>query len=82
MSMPSRLPHQIPQRNGVISMKTTPKIGKVSVINLVVDTTDMMLISQFGKIIRIDTKTMRSAGRSTSGVKLLNLDADDKVAAA
>jgi DNA gyrase subunit A len=67
---------------GVISMKTTPKIGKVSAINLVDDTTEMMLISQFGKIIRIDTKTIRSAGRSTSGVKLLNLDPDDKVAAA
>ena len=67
---------------GVISMKTTPKIGKVAAINLVDDTTEMMLISQFGKIIRIDTKTIRSAGRSTSGVKLLNLDADDKVAAA
>ncbi len=67
---------------GVISMKTTPKIGKVAAINLVDDTTEMMLISQFGKIIRIDTKTIRSAGRSTSGVKLLNLDPDDKVAAA
>jgi hypothetical protein len=39
-------------------------------------------ISQVGKIIRIDTKTIRSAGRSTSGVKLLNLDPDDKVVAA
>jgi DNA gyrase subunit A len=67
---------------GVISMKTTPKVGKVTAINLVDDTTEMMLISQFGKIIRIDTKTVRSAGRSTSGVKLLNLDTDDKVAAA
>jgi DNA gyrase subunit A len=42
----------------------------------------MMLISQFGKIIRIDTKTVRCAGRSTSGVKLLHLDTDDNVAAA
>jgi DNA gyrase subunit A len=67
---------------GVISMKTSNKIGKVTAINLVDDTTEMMLISQFGKIIRIDTKTIRSAGRSTSGVKLLNLDTDDKVAAA
>ncbi len=67
---------------GVISMKTIPKVGKVTAINLVDDTTEMMLISQFGKIIRIDTKTVRSAGRSTSGVKLLNLDTDDKVAAA
>ncbi len=67
---------------GVINMKTTPKIGKVASIQLVDDTTEMMLISQFGKIIRIDTKTIRSAGRSTSGVKLLNLDEGDKVAAA
>ncbi len=67
---------------GVINMKTTPKIGKVASIQLVDDTTEMMLISQFGKIIRIDTKTIRSAGRSTSGVRLLNLDNDDKVAAA
>jgi DNA gyrase subunit A len=41
-----------------------------------------MVISQFGKIIRIDTKTIRAAGRSTMGVRLLNLDQDDKVAAA
>ncbi len=67
---------------GVINMKTTPKVGKVASIQLVDDTTEMMVISQFGKIIRIDTKQVRSAGRSTSGVKLLDLDPDDKVAAA
>ncbi len=67
---------------GVINMKTTPKIGKVTSINLVDDTTEMMVISQFGKIIRIDTKTVRAAGRATMGVKLLDLDTDDKVAAA
>ncbi len=67
---------------GVINMKTTPKIGKVTSIQLVDDTTEMMLISQFGKIIRLDTKTIRAAGRSTQGVKLLNLDDQDKVAAA
>jgi DNA gyrase subunit A len=67
---------------GVIGMKTTPKIGKVTSIALVDDTTEMMVISQFGKIIRIDTKTVRGAGRNTSGVKLLDLDTDDKVASA
>ncbi len=70
---------------GVINMKTTAsdkKIGKVASILLVDDTTELMVISQFGKIIRIDTKTIRSAGRSTSGVRLLNLDNDDRVAAA
>jgi hypothetical protein len=29
--------------------------------------------SQFGKIIRIDTKSIRAAGRGTQGVKLLDL---------
>ena len=67
---------------GVINMKTSAKTGKVTSINLVDDTTEMMVISQFGKIIRIDTKSVRSAGRSTSGVRLLNLDTDDKVASA
>jgi DNA gyrase subunit A len=41
-----------------------------------------MVISQWGKIIRIDTKTVRAAGRATQGVRLLNLEPEDKVAAA
>jgi DNA gyrase subunit A len=67
---------------GVINMKATPKIGKVSSINLVDETSELMVISQFGKIIRIDTKSIRAAGRSTQGVKLLDLEDQDKVAAA
>ncbi|SNT31653.1 DNA gyrase subunit A [Granulicella rosea] len=67
---------------GVINMKTTPKIGKVTSIQLVDDTSELMVISQFGKIIRIDTKQIRAAGRGTMGVKLLDMDAQDKVAAA
>jgi DNA gyrase subunit A len=67
---------------GVINMNVTQKTGKVTGIQLVDDTTEMMVISQFGKIIRIDTKQVRAAGRATMGVKLLDLDTDDKVAAA
>jgi DNA gyrase subunit A len=67
---------------GVINMKATPKVGKVSSINLVDETSELMVISQFGKIIRIDTKSIRAAGRSTQGVKLLDLEPQDKVAAA
>ena len=43
---------------------------------------ELMVISQFGKIIRIDTKQVRAAGRATQGVRLLFLEPDDKVAAA
>jgi DNA gyrase/topoisomerase IV subunit A len=42
----------------------------------------MMLIFQFSKIIRIDVKTVCATSRSTSSVKLINLDTDDKVAVA
>ena len=67
---------------GVKNMAVTPRIGKVNTIELVDDTSELMVISQFGKIIRIDTKTIRAAGRATQGVRLLNLEPDDKVAAA
>ena len=67
---------------GVNNLKATPKVGKTMNILPVDDTSELMVISQFGKMIRIDTKTIRAAGRSTQGVKLLNLEPDDKVAAA
>jgi DNA gyrase subunit A len=67
---------------GVKNMAVTDRIGRVSSIQLVDDTSELMIISQFGKIIRVDTKTIRNAGRATQGVRLLNLDPEDKVAAA
>ena len=67
---------------GVINLKTTSRNGKVNAILLVDETSELMVISQYGKIIRIDTKTIRAAGRSTQGVKLLNLEDEDRVAAA
>ncbi|HEY0795704.1 MAG TPA: DNA gyrase subunit A, partial [Acidisarcina sp.] len=67
---------------GVINLKTMARNGKVQSIQLVDETSELMVISQYGKIIRIDTKTIRAAGRSTQGVRLLNLENDDKVAAA
>jgi DNA gyrase subunit A len=67
---------------GVINLKATPKVGKTTEILLVDETSEMMAISQFGKIIRFDTKQVRAAGRATQGVRLLNLEDGDKVAAA
>jgi DNA gyrase subunit A len=48
---------------------------------LVSEHSECMVISQFGKIIRIETSQIREAGRSTQGVRLLNLDSGDRVAA-
>jgi DNA gyrase subunit A len=67
---------------GVINVKTTERNGKVSGILLVDEHSEAMIISQFGKIIRIDTTQIREAGRSTQGVRLLHMEGGDKVAAA
>ena len=67
---------------GIINLKSTARNGKVVSIMLVNEKSEVMVISQFGKIIRVDTKTIRNAGRATQGVRLLNLEPEDKVAAA
>jgi DNA gyrase subunit A len=67
---------------GVINVKTTQRNGKVGGIMLVSEHSECMVISQFGKIIRIETSQIREAGRSTQGVRLLQLDSGDRVAAA
>jgi DNA gyrase subunit A len=67
---------------GVINMKTTGKTGKVVAILSVKEDTDLVIVSQNGKIIRIEASTIRQAGRSTQGVRLVSLEDGDKVAAA
>jgi DNA gyrase subunit A len=67
---------------GVINMKTTHKTGKVVGLLSVKEDSDLMIVSQNGKIIRIESSTIRQAGRSTQGVRLVTLEEGDKVAAA
>jgi DNA gyrase subunit A len=66
---------------GVINVKTTARNGKVVSIMLVNEESEVMVISQFGKIIRIGANTIRECGRSSQGVRLLHLEQDDRVAA-
>jgi DNA gyrase subunit A len=67
---------------GVINVKTTERNGKVSTIAQVSEKSQVMLISQYGKIIRMDSTTIRESGRSAQGVRLLHLEPGDRVAAA
>jgi DNA gyrase subunit A len=69
-------------KKGVINVKTTERNGKVSTIAQVAENSQVILISQYGKIIRMDSKTIRESGRSAQGVRLLNLEPGDRVAAA
>ncbi len=69
-------------RKGVINMKTTPKVGKVVAVLSVKEDTDLMIITEDGKIIRLESGEIRQAGRSTQGVRLVRMEDGDKVAAA
>ena len=67
---------------GIINVKTSPRNGKIVSIMLVNEKSEVMVISQFGKIIRIDSKTIRESGRGAQGVRLLHLEEGDRLAAA
>jgi Type IIA topoisomerase (DNA gyrase/topo II, topoisomerase IV), A subunit len=38
-----------------------------------------MCLTSIGKMIRVDMETIRKAGRNTSGVKIVNVEKEDKV---
>ncbi len=67
---------------GVINMKVTPRIGKVVAIMEVMEDSDLIIVTQQGKIIRIESSEIRQAGRSTQGVRLVRMEEGDRVAAA
>ena len=66
---------------GIITMKTGEKTGGVVGALTVRDTDEIMLITAGGQMVRISVKDIREAGRNTMGVKLVNLDAGDKLQA-
>ncbi len=66
---------------GVINVKTTAKNGRVVAIMKVDDESELIIITAQGKVIRLEAGPIRAAGRSTQGVKLIDLGGDDKVTA-
>lgn len=66
---------------GIITMKTTDKTGLVIGVNRVVDADEIMMISAKGKMVRTSMKGIRIIGRNTQGVRLINLDKDDRLVA-
>ncbi|MGD2098867.1 MAG: DNA gyrase subunit A [Desulfobacterales bacterium] len=67
---------------GVISIKTTERNGKVVGILLVSDDDDLMLMTNIGKVIRMQIDTISIISRNTQGVKLMGMDADERVVGA
>jgi DNA gyrase subunit A len=66
---------------GIINLKVSEKTGEVIGAKQVKPTDGMMLITQEGKIIRISVDGVRVSGRSTQGVKLMDLGGKDRLVA-
>ena len=67
---------------GVINLKTTERNGSVVAALQVTEESDVMIITEHGKVIRVHANEIREAGRSTQGVRLLRLAEGDSIAAA
>ncbi len=66
---------------GIITMKTTDRTGTVVGALTVKDADEIMLITVGGQMVRTRVSDIREAGRNTQGVKLIELDATDKLQA-
>jgi len=67
---------------GVINMKTTAKTGKVVAVFPVEDDSEIMIITQQAKLIRLEAGLIRKTGRSAQGVRLIKTDEGDIVTSA
>lgn len=59
---------------GVMTMRVTEKTGKMKAIMEVVDTDDLVVITDQGVLMRQPVSSIRTIGRVTQGVKLVKLD--------
>ena len=67
---------------GIITIKTSERNGKVVAAHCVRDEDALMLITGGGQTIRIPVKDVRSIGRNTQGVRMINLDEGDRLVSA
>jgi len=66
---------------GIFTVKRTNKTGNVVSIKTVNDEDELMLIASKGKIIRLRAADIRLLGRSTQGVRLIDLEEGERVVA-
>ena len=60
--------------------KVTKKTGKIVAVKSIAGNEDLMIMTDQGIIIRIDVSTISTLGRTATGVKVINLVDDQKVA--
>ena len=65
---------------GVKTINVTEKTGTLIALKDVTDNHDLMIITQFGNILRSPVSALRVMGRATQGVRLINLKENDIIA--
>src|SRR4051794_1110259 len=66
---------------GIINIATTERNGMVVGVAYVQEGDELLLMTQQGMILRMQTNDVRAIGRATQGVKLIDIEGDDKVVA-
>ena len=66
---------------GIITIKTGGRNGRVVDVKLVDDDSDLMFITDRGKVLRTRVKALSIIGRNTMGVRLMVLEADERIVA-
>jgi DNA gyrase subunit A len=64
---------------GIITFKVTEKTGVIVALKEVIPEDELMMITHNGVIIRVPVEGIRVIGRNTQGVKVMNLDAGDRL---
>jgi DNA gyrase subunit A len=64
---------------GIITQKTTDKVGNVVGTRSVLDSDELMVTTDKGQVIRMNSSDISVVGRNTQGVKLIDLNPDEKV---
>ncbi len=65
---------------GVITLKATPKTGKLVCVRAITGEEDLMVVTNAGIVIRTPLGQIRMIGRNTQGVKIMNLEDRQRVA--
>lgn len=68
--------------SGIFTFRVTPKTGNIACARILKkEDTEIVVISEKCKVIRADLKDVPTLQRQTSGVKMMNVNGDDKLAA-
>lgn len=75
----SEYPSQGRGGKGIVTHNITEKTGDLVCAMMVSDEDDLFVATEMGQVIRIKVNTVRSMGRSTAGVKIMNLNEGDRI---